>query len=111
MGTASVSVPAGIYAISGDGLFFNRQAKPGAGECTLEAPGVSEARFGTVPNVGEEEPIEKTIEGSATIANSGVVELKTAGTITEKCLTGRESQVTVSLSSTRVTAILVGALN
>jgi|GEM_PF-3538461 len=108
-GTASVNVPAGSYAVSGDGLFYNFGVKAGAGECTLEAPGLSEIRFATVPNTGEEE--EGHVNGSATIANNGTAVLKTAGTIKEKCNQGRESQAAVSTNLAQVTAVLVGGVN
>ncbi len=110
-GSASVSVPAGSYAITGNGLFFNSGAKPGGGECALEAPGVDEVRWATVPNTGEEEGREHEVYGSATVSNGAAVTLKSAGTIKEHCTTSTESQLAVSISSTEVTAVLVGGVN
>ncbi len=110
--SASVTVPAGSYAVSATGEFVNNGAKIGAGECTLTAPGAN-TNFGwaSIPNTGEEEGRESEIYGEAMVSNQLTATLKAAGTISEDCGNGQESQSEVHARETTVTAILVGGLN
>jgi len=110
---ASVKVPAGNYAITGEGGFLNGSGKYGAGECVIEVPGnaLADDQGATVPPVGEEEGREKEVFGSASIGTQATAQLKAEGTITEKCQTGVESQTAVVPFRARVTATLVGGLN
>jgi hypothetical protein len=106
----SVSVPAGIYVVSGHGQFFAAGKAAGLGECTLEAGGAPvQTHFATVPNTGI--PEEKGSSGEAIVANETAVTMKAPGKITENCKQAKESADTVSSVGVVVDAILVGGLN
>jgi hypothetical protein len=117
-GTATVTVPAGNYVVTGLGTFFDLGKKYGAGECEImaEGKGIFPKVGSTVPNVGEEEGQREVVFGEVTITNSAAVQLKSSGTISEKCGASGESQEAVGpgkmeIGDSKVTAILVSGLN
>jgi len=111
-GNASVDVPAGSYAVSGDGTFYNPGPEDGAGECFIEAAGSSwDHQNATVPFEGEEEKKSKEKSGSAGIGTQATVKLSVAGAIAVRCQVPHESKQGVGIGEARIMAIEVGAVN
>jgi hypothetical protein len=111
--SATVTVPAGSYAITGSGQFVNEtsgSSNYGVGECEIQAPAGTKLaeRLASVPNIGIGEIVQ---HGEASIAIEGVAQLKEAGKILARCTEQKESTHIVRVTKVSVTATLLGAVN
>jgi hypothetical protein len=104
----SVTVPAGTYAIVGNGFAFDNNLElDGAIKCELKAAGAEvSARSGTIPHHGETGP-----SGENTVETHGTASLSSPGEITESCSNTSSSATKIKITKVSVLAILVGGVN
>lgn len=108
--TASVGVPAGIYAMTGNGYAANNEEVEGSMKCELKAAGAEvTSRSATIPHLGE--IISAKTRGQNSIETQGTATLSSSGEIVESCAKPITSPANIKITKVSVLAILVGGVN